>query len=104
MDYAIFCDDGGGINTALGCIDISSSEGFVTWLLPNLLGIMGGIAFLLMLVGGIQVIASSGDPEKLKSGQQLITSAIAGLIFAIFSLFIFRLIGVDILKIPDLSK
>ncbi len=99
----IFCDKGDGINTAIGCIPITGGNAFVEWLFPKLLGIMGGIAFLLMLYGGFLVLTSTGNPEKLKAGQETITSAIAGLVFAIFSLFILRLIGIEILHIPGLG-
>lgn len=103
MAVDIFCNGDSGINTAIGCIPIGSGNEFVEWLFPKLLGIMGGIAFLLMLYGGFLVITSAGNQEKLKSGQETITSAIAGLIFAIFSLFILQLIGIDILHIPGLQ-
>lgn len=99
----IFCNGESGINTALGCIPVDSPTSFVGWLLPNLLKIVGGIALLLMIYGGFQVITSAGDPQKNKAGQQLITSAVSGLLFTIFSLFILRLIGVDILRIPGLQ-
>ncbi len=98
-----FCDDD-HINTAIGCIPITDGNAFVEWLFPKLLGIMGGIAFLLMLYGGFLIITASGNPEKIQAGQETITSAIAGLIFAIFSLFILQLIGIDILRIPGLGS
>ena len=103
MALQIFCNGDTGINTAIGCIPIDSSTNFITWLFPKLLGIMGGIAFLLMISGGIGIITSGGNPEKIKAAQATITSAITGLLFAIFSLFLLRLIGVDILKIPGLN-
>jgi len=100
-----FCPGGDThINTAIGCIPISDGKAFVEWLFPKLLGIMGGIAFLLMLYGGFLILSSSGNQEKIKAGQETITSAIAGLIFAIFSLFLLQLIGVDILQIPGLQR
>jgi len=104
MAYQIFCNSDQGINTALGCIPITSSEAFIEWFLPKLLGMVGGVAFLLIVFGGLQIITSSGNPDKIKSGKDLITSALTGLLFAIFSLFILRLIGVDILQIPGLEK
>ncbi len=99
----IFCNNNDGINTAIGCIPIDSGLSFAEWFLPKLLGIMGGIAFLLMIYGAFLMITSAGDAEKIKAGQETITSALTGLIFAIFSLFILRLIGVDILNIPGLQ-
>lgn len=44
-------------------------------------------------------MTSSGDPNKLKAGQELLTAAISGIIMLIFSVFILKVIGVDILKI-----
>lgn len=99
-----FCSGGDTeINTAIGCIPISDGNAFVEWLFPKLLGVMGGIAFLLMLYGGFVVITSGGNPEKLQAGQETITSAVTGLVFAIFSLFVLELIGINILHIPGLS-
>lgn len=107
MALPIFCDYNGipeaGIQTAIGCIPVNSSETFIKWLLPILVGIIGGITFLLMVYGAIQIITSAGDPQKIKGGQETITSAIAGLLFAIFSLFLLRLIGVEILHIPGIK-
>lgn len=107
MAVQIFCNPGSGpnngINTALGCIPINSGTAFAEWFLPRLLGVMGGVAFLLMLYGGFLMITSAGNPDKVKAGHETITSAIAGLVFAIFSLFILRLIGIDILQIPGLQ-
>jgi len=49
-------------------------------------------------------MTSRGDPNQLKAGQELLTSAISGLLLLIFSLVILRIIGVDILNIPGFSK
>ncbi|MDO8551428.1 MAG: hypothetical protein Q7S03_02000 [bacterium] len=86
--------------TAIGCIDVSSPNSFIAWLLRFALGIGGGIAFLLMLFGVFQIITSSGNPDRLKAGQEQITSAIMGLLMIIFSVFLLQLIGVQILDIP----
>lgn len=91
------------INTALGCIPVGSPSAFVMWAIPRLLTMVGGIAFLLMLFGAIQIIVSNGDPKQVQSGSQMITSAIGGLVFAIFSLFILRLVAIDILHIPGIN-
>ena len=88
--------------TAIGCLKTSSGE-FVTSILAVGSGIAGGIAFLLIIVGGFQIVMSAGNPEKLNEGKELVTSAIVGLLFIIFSVFLLRLIGVDILGIPGLE-
>jgi len=93
---------GGGLDTAIGCIPVGSAEGIVVFFGQWLLGMAGGIAFLLILVAAFQIITSRGNPEQLKAGQQLLGAAISGLLMIAFSLFIFRLIASDILKIPGL--
>jgi len=93
-------EPGEGIQTALGCIPTKDTTQFVGWLLKFAIGIGGGIAFLLMIFGGFKIITSSGNPEAVKAGQELITSALMGLIFIIFSVFLLQLIGVKILQIP----
>jgi len=88
------------INTALGCVK-TGPGGFVTDILGLAIGIAGGIAFILMVVGAIRMLVSGGDPEALAAGRDMLTSAIAGLLFMIFSVVILRIIGFDILKLPD---
>lgn len=92
------------INTALGCIPTDTLNSFVGWFLSKLIFVASGIAFLLMAFGALQILTSAGSPEKVQAGKELITSALAGLIFIILSLFLLKLIGVDILQIPGFGK
>ncbi len=96
--------EGGSIRTAIGDIDPHNLQSFIQQLLNLALGVAGGIAFLLMLFGAFQIMTSAGNPEKMKSGSELITSALTGLLFIIFSVFILKLIGVEILQIPGFGK
>lgn len=92
-------ENGAGVWTALGCIHTDPST-FIGEILRIGIGIGGGIAFLLILFGGFQILTSAGNPEKLNAGKELVTSAITGLLIIIFSLFILRLIGFKIFAIP----
>ncbi len=85
--------------TALGCIHTDPSQ-FVGEILRVGIGMGGGIAFLLILFGGFQILTSAGNPEQLNGGQELVSSAITGLLFIIFSIFLLRLIGFNIFGIP----
>ncbi len=89
-----------GIDTAIGCIPIGDTSAFIGFILRWAIGVGGGIAFLLIVYSAFMIMTSQGNPERLKAGQELLTSAIAGLIMLIFSVFILRVIGVDILKLP----
>ena len=97
------CADGESINTAIGCIPVGNTNAFIGFILRWAIGVGGGIAFLLILYAGFMIMSSSGNPDRLKAGQELMTSAIAGIIMLIFSVFILRVIGVDILKLPGLG-
>ncbi len=90
------------IDTAIGCVPIDQ-QGFVVFILKWAIGIAGGIAFILIVIASFQIITSQGDPKKLQAGKELLSSAIMGLLLLIFSVFILRIIGVNILQIPGLS-
>jgi len=91
------------IYTAIGCIPVTGTSEFVAWILGWAIGIGGGIALMLIIVASFQIMTSSGNPEKIQAGKELLTSAIAGLIMLIFAVFILKVIGVDILKLPGLE-
>src|SRR5258708_17307794 len=52
----ITCADGKSVNTAIGCIPINDQNALVGFLLRWGIGIGGGIAFLLILVAGFQIM------------------------------------------------
>lgn len=91
------------IYTAIGCIPIEF-KGLTNFFIKWAVGLVGGIAFLFIVYSGFMILTSSGNPERLKAGQELMTAAVMGLVLVIFSIFILRVIGVDILAIPGLSK
>lgn len=98
------CFNDGGAWTAFNCVGKGGDPGsFVAWLLQLGTGLGGGIAFLLILVSGFQRITSAGNPEKLHEAKELMTAAISGLLLIIFSIFLLRIIGVDILQLPGWS-
>jgi len=92
------------LRTAIGEFSVENLSSFFSSFLTFAIGIGGAVSFLLIVWGGFQIILSAGNPEKVKAGKEIITSAIAGLLLIIFSVFIMRLIGYDILKIPGFSK
>lgn len=111
---AIWCDLAGNpvneddinwtnrLYTAIGCIPIGNGTEFTGFVLQWSIGIAGGIALLLIVYAGIQILTAAGDPKKVQSGKELLTAAIAGILFLILSVYIIRLFGVEILQIPGL--
>lgn len=100
------CDEGGsrgpGISTAIGCIHTNPAE-FVKDFMAFAIGIGGGLAFLMMLLGAFQMLTSAGNPDTLKAGQDRLTSAVIGLLFVIFAVLLLQIIGFGILKIPGFN-
>ncbi len=88
-----------GFKTAIGCIHTSPVE-FVKDFMKFIVAISGGIAFLMMLLGAYQMLASGGNPDSLNAGRERLTSAIIGLLFVIFAILFLQIIGVSILCIP----
>lgn len=87
------------VESAIGCIPVGDTNQFMGWILGWAIGVGGGIAFLLIVYASFMIMTSQGVPDRLKAGQELLTSAISGLIMLIFSVFILNFIGIDILGI-----
>lgn len=90
------CEDG-TCPTALGNIP-TEINAFSSTFLRIAIGLAGGIALILMVIGAIRVLTSSGDPKGVGAGRDMIIAAVAGLLFLIFSVLILRLIGISILS------
>jgi len=77
----------------------TNPSGFVKTIFGILLSISGGIALLLIIKAGYQLMTSQGKPEQIQQGRDQLIAAIVGLIFLIFSFVFLQLIGFDILHI-----
>lgn len=102
------CGDAGdkrgpAIATAIGCVHTNPAE-FVKDMMTFIIGISGGLAFLMMLLGAFQMLTSQGNPETLNAGRERLTSAVIGLLFIIFAVLFLQIIGVDILNIPGFKR
>lgn len=93
----------GGLWTGVGCVPLQVNS-FIGYLLRLGIGLGGFIGLLCIIYASFILQTSQGNPEKIKKGQELLTSCIMGMLLIIFSVFILRLIGVDILKIPGFKK
>jgi hypothetical protein len=65
-------------------------EGLANWLI----GLLGGIAILIIIIAGIQYITSQGNPAQIKSAKDRITNAVVGLLLLLFMFVILRVLGV----------
>lgn len=90
--------------TSIGCVPTSLGAFIQQTLLGWSLGVAGLSALLCIIYAAFLMQTSSGNPEKTKKAQELITSCIVGLLLIIFSVYILKLIGVDILRLPGFGK
>lgn len=85
------------ISTAIGCVPLGSFNLITKFFLGWALGIAGGLALLLIVLSAYRIATSQGDPRRLQGGQELLFSAIGGLIMVVLSVYLLRFIGVDLL-------
>lgn len=88
-----------GVWTAIGCIQ-REPDAILRTLLRTSITIAGGIALLMILGAGFVFSTSAGNPTKVDQAKELLTAAVTGLIFIIFSVTILQFIGFTVLKIP----
>lgn len=91
------------IETELGRI-CTQPDALVKDILEILLYVAGGVTLLLLLIGSGLYMTSSGNPEKTEEAKKILTAAISGSLLIFFSIFLLRLVGIDILGLPGLSK
>ncbi|MFW6143692.1 MAG: hypothetical protein ACOC4Z_02105 [Patescibacteria group bacterium] len=87
------------VETGLGTIPTDPGE-LVSDIVEFATKLAGAAALLLLIFGGIKLIASQGDYEAIEDARKTITAAITGLLVVIFAVLLLRLIGYDILNLP----
>lgn len=93
------CLNSEGIWTAIGCVPTNPTDTIST-LIKIGIGIGGGVAMLSIIAAGFLYTTSSGDASKTTQAKELMTSAVIGLLFVIFSITILQFIAGDLLQIP----
>jgi len=92
-----------GVWTGIGCVYANIKDFIQNTLFDFGIKLAGLISLACIIFAAFQLQTSRGSPEKIKKAQELLTSCIMGLMLIIFSIFILRLIGVSILKIPGFT-
>ena len=99
MQCAGGADGQEGIWTAVGCIKRQPEE-IVSRFIRLGVSMGGGVALLMILAAGFTLTISQGNAQKTAQAKEMITAAVTGLLFIIFSITILQFIGFSILKIP----
>lgn len=95
-------DQGNRSWTPIGCVS-TNTVGFVQAILSFLLPLVGGLAFLGIIYGGFLLLTSSGDALRISHGKSIFMGSIGALLLIVFSIFLLKLIGFEILGILEMS-
>jgi len=90
------------VNTEFGLI-ATETQYLIEDVMTLVLGLVGGIAFLLLLLGSLRYITAGGNPDAVSYAKSIITAALTGLAVVIFSVLILAMMGVNIINIPGWS-
>ena len=79
---------GGGANAARGAdqpVDLFGQSGTFSKITSILLFIIGAIAVIMIVIGGLRYVLSGGDSSQITAAKNTILYAVIGLIVAIFA-------------------
>jgi hypothetical protein len=77
--------------------DVDSPQALIGKIINSVLGVVGSLALLMFVYGGLTWMTSSGNQEKVKKGRDILVWSAIGLaiIFASYALVRVLLIGVQ---------
>lgn len=90
------------ISTDIGCVP-NDPLLFVQKFYGVGLGILGGIAILVIMFGGYTLITSKGNPTQVQKGKEYIMYAIISLVLAIFGFVFLETVAVGVFHIPGIG-
>ena len=80
----------GGVNTDL----YTMIQNILNWIF----GVIGIVAVIMIIIGGFNMMISSGDPGKVKKGKDTILYGIIGLVVAILAFAIVNFVLTNVFK------
>lgn len=90
--------DSKSLNTTFG----GGIRGFISQILPNIFVFAGLILLGLLIMGGIRLISSAGNPEAQQKSKGMVTQAVIGFIIIFTAFWIIQIIQV-ITGVPILN-
>ena len=90
--YAQTCDVNGGVGTGVECAkgqgqsdELFGPSGIFTTVVNVLLFIIGAIAVIMLVIGGMRYTLSGGDANSVKAAKDTILYAVIGIVVAILA-------------------
>ena len=94
---------GGGVannNIIKNPLQTTTITGVLVLAVRWLLGLVGILALLALIVGGVYYITSFGNDQRIQTAKKIITWAIIGLAIVILSFGIIQILARDVLGVP----
>lgn len=73
--------------------DITSFAGLFNTIFTFIIAIIGGLAVIFIVIGGIRYILAQGDPKATDSARNQITGALIGLVIALLAVVIVNVVA-----------
>jgi hypothetical protein len=88
------CGDSGGAECAAAKENRLSGKSSIVWsIVSTLFLVLGGLAVIFIIIGGIRYAISQGNPGQVKSAKDTILYAVVGLAVALLSYAIVRFVS-----------
>lgn len=101
VDNVCNTDASAEVKAAAGCSGYSTGDklpSVVTNILEGIILVMGLVAVVFIIIGGVQYITSTGDPSKTKKAKDTILYSVIGLIVCVLAFAIVNFVVQTILK------
>ncbi|MCF7820278.1 MAG: pilin [Candidatus Pacebacteria bacterium] len=87
------------LNNPLG--DNTTPQSVIGNVINAILGVVGSLTLLMFVYGGITWMTSSGAPEKVKKGKDILVWSVIGLAIIFFSYAMVNFVIFDIINAPS---
>lgn len=76
-----------------GSIETMTIGSLISKILPYIFGAAGIALLIYLIIGGLQMMVSRGDPKAMQSAQAKITNALIGFIIVFFAFTLVQILG-----------
>lgn len=93
------CAQGSELDTATGlCTNTQGTrlQSLITFVANIVFGVVGTVTVIMIIVAGIQMSTSAGNPDAIKSAKNKLVAAITSLVLLVAMAVIFNLIGFQV--------
>jgi hypothetical protein len=79
-------------------LSVNSVPALINNVIKGIMGIVGAVALLYLVLGGLTWLTSQGSPDRVKKGKETLVWAVSGLVMIFFSYAILNYIFTNFLS------